>query len=203
MTYTLEELENMKDEGGSLYLSGCTSLTSLPDNLTVGGWLDLSGSGVSGKERDKVRKLTPGVYVPGRYIYCDGILTHIKRVRKFGKYTYYIGKIPSKNVISDGTIYAHCDSFRSGVSDLEFKSAAERGADQYKEYTLDTVLKPEDAKTMYRIITGACRQRTQSFVDSLGKLKKSYTVAEIIELTAGHYGSERFKSFFEEKGEDE
>ena len=29
--------------GGSLYLSG-SSITSLPDNLTVGGNLDLSGS---------------------------------------------------------------------------------------------------------------------------------------------------------------
>ena len=29
--------------GGSLNLSGCTSLTSLPESLAVGGWLDLSG----------------------------------------------------------------------------------------------------------------------------------------------------------------
>ena len=29
--------------GGDLVLKGCTSLTSLPDNLTVGMWLDLSG----------------------------------------------------------------------------------------------------------------------------------------------------------------
>jgi hypothetical protein len=29
--------------GGSLYLTGCTSLTSLPDGLTVGGSLDLTG----------------------------------------------------------------------------------------------------------------------------------------------------------------
>ena len=29
--------------GGSLYLSGCTGLTSLPDNLSVSGYLDLRG----------------------------------------------------------------------------------------------------------------------------------------------------------------
>ena len=28
---------------GDLYLTGCTSLTSLPDNLSVTGYLDLSG----------------------------------------------------------------------------------------------------------------------------------------------------------------
>jgi hypothetical protein len=31
---------------GSLDLSG-TGITSLPDNLTVGGWLDLSGTGIT------------------------------------------------------------------------------------------------------------------------------------------------------------
>ena len=29
--------------GGSLYLTGCTGLTSLPEGLTVGDWLDLTG----------------------------------------------------------------------------------------------------------------------------------------------------------------
>jgi hypothetical protein len=29
--------------GGSLYLSGCSGLTALPDGLTVGGWLNLRG----------------------------------------------------------------------------------------------------------------------------------------------------------------
>ncbi|EGH9151275.1 hypothetical protein IFF99_002562, partial [Salmonella enterica] len=32
--------------GGGLYLSG-NSITTLPDNLTVGGWLDLSGNSIT------------------------------------------------------------------------------------------------------------------------------------------------------------
>jgi hypothetical protein len=193
---TLEELNKiMERNGGSLDLSG-TQITALPENLTVGDSLDLSHTQI--ENRDNYKKLTEGDYVPGRYIYCDEILTHVKRKRTFGKYTYYVGKIKGKNVISDGKFYAHCTDFKSGVADLEFKAAKDRGAEQYRSYTLDTVLTPPDAMTMYRIITGACRAGTQSFVDSLGKLKESYTVGEIIELTKGHYGAERFKSFFAE-----
>ena len=33
--------------GGSLDLDGCTGITSLPDNLTVGGYLDLRGTGIT------------------------------------------------------------------------------------------------------------------------------------------------------------
>ncbi len=39
MKLTLEECKNRMDEYGNLYLSGCTSLTSLPEGLTVGGSL--------------------------------------------------------------------------------------------------------------------------------------------------------------------
>ena len=40
--YTLEQLnEMMKKNGGWLDLNGCTGLTALPDNLMVGGWLNL------------------------------------------------------------------------------------------------------------------------------------------------------------------
>ena len=59
-------------------------------------------------------------------------------------------------------------------------------------------LKPDAAMTMYRIITGACRQGTESFVNSLGKLKKEYTVREIIEITEGQYRADVFRRFFEE-----
>lgn len=53
-------------------------------------------------------------------------------------------------------------------------------------------------KTMYRVITGACRQGTESFSGSLGdKLKEKYTIREAIELTQGQYNAERFKEFFE------
>ena len=187
--------------GGSLYLSG-TGITALPKNLTVGGWLNLSGTGITNKNRarKKVHHLQCGDYVPGRYLYADGILTHIKRrVEIQNGYTLYIGKIRGRNVVSDGMHYAHCEKLRDGIADLLFKSAADRGAEQYRGLPLDTEMPLEDAVTMYRVITGACRQGAQAFVDSLGDRRmERYTIREMIEVTRGQYGAERFAEFFEE-----
>ena len=179
--------------GGSLYLRG-TGITSLPDNLTVGGWLDLSGTGIT--DTGKVKKLHDGDYVEGRYLYSDGILTHVRKRRKLGSYTVYVGKIKGKNVVSDGVHYAHCDSIRDGIADILFKTASDRGADQYKGLSLDTEMTVDEAVTMYRIITGACRQGSAAFVDGLKDKKERYTIRECIELTRGQYGAERFASFF-------
>ena len=199
--------------GGSLYLSGTnittlpdnltvggaldlsvTNITTLPDNLTVGGGLDLSGTKIT---NPTVKRLRHGEYVPGKYLYADGILTHVKKKKKAGDYTVFVGKISGRNVVFDGKHYAHCRNFRDGVADLLFKSAADRGADQYKGISLDDSFTIEELKRMYRVITGACKAGTESFVNSLKDLKDKYTVREVIEMTDGQYNAEKFKEFFE------
>ncbi len=186
--------------GGYLYLGGCTGITSLPDNLTVGGSLDLEGcTWIKEEKRRKVKKLRNGDYVEGRYLYADDILTHIKGCRKVGEHIFYIGKIKGRNVVSDGVHYAHCKKLRDGIADLMFKTASDRGAEQYKGMSLDDIVTLKEAVTMYRIITGACRQGSESFVSSLGdKVKEQYTVRECIEITQGQYGHEAFRRFWDE-----
>lgn len=78
-----------------------------------------------------------------------------------------------------------------------FKSAADRGADQYRGISLDDSFTVEELKTMYRVITGACKAGTEFFVNSLKDLKDKYTVREVIEMTDGQYNAEKFKEFFE------
>ena len=175
-----------------------TQIQSLPEGLTVGGGLYLSGTQIQdeAKERRKVKKLKNGDYVEGKYLYVDGIFRHIKKKKTVGGFTLYVGKIKGRNVVSDGVNYAHCDSLREGISDLLFKSAKDRGAGQYKNLSLDTELSVEEMVTMYRVITGACRQGSESFVKSLGELKEKYTIAEAIELTKGQYNSKKFADFF-------
>ena len=194
--YTLEELNEMVDRanenGGSLYLSG---LTSIPEgfNPTVGGSLYLSGLTA------KYTQLENGIYVPEKYLYADDTLTHVKRTKKIGEYTLYVGKIPGQNVLFDGVNYAHCKTVQEGINDLAFKSAADRGAEQYRGMDRNKPMPLAEAATMYRIITGACSQGTQRFIDSQGDaLKETYTVNEIAELTKGQYGGEVFRKFFEE-----
>ena len=187
----------MAKNNGSLDLSG-SSITALPEGLTVGGWLYLSGSSI--KNTWNVHRLRNGDYKTGNYLYCDDILTHVKKKKTVNGYTYFLGKIPGRNVVFDGKNYAHCKNLREGIRDLLFKSANDRGSVQYKNVSLDTEMSVDDLVTMYRVITGACRQGSQSFVDSLGdKLKEKYTVKEAIELTRGQYGGERFESFFTER----
>ena len=198
-TLTLEECKEIMDRtvGGSLDLRG-TQIQTLPDNLTVGGSLYLEGTQIQDKalERKKVKSLKNGDYVPKRYLYADNILTHIKAKRTLKGYVFYQGKIKGRNVISDGKNFAHCATFRDGVADLLFKSAKDRGAEQYKNLTLDSELTSEEMITMYRVITGACRQGTASFVESLGELKDKYTIREAIEITKGQYNSNAFAEFF-------
>ena len=200
MKLTLEKAKKMMDNnGGSLDLSN-TQITSLPEGLTVGGSLCLGGTQITNP--DHYKKLRNGDAVEGKYIYCDDMLVHIKRKRKIGEYTFYVGKIKGLNVLTDGENYAHCASFRDGLADLEFKKAKDRGAEQYKSYTMETVVSAKEAMTMYRIITGACKAGTEYFVNGLQKVKKKYTVREIIDLTEGQYRSEVFKQFFKRKEEE-
>ena len=204
MKLTLKTAKRLMEEnGGSLYLSG-TQISSLPDNLTVGGSLYLSGTQISDKSKAarSVRRLHDGDYVPNKYLYADGILTHMSgKCRKAGEYTLYIGKIKGRNVVSDGKNYAHCANLRDGIADLKFKEAKDRGVDQFRRLDMDIPIPLDDCKTMHRCITGACRQGTESFAESLqaeGKLKDHYTIREMIEVTKGQYNAEHFAEFWEE-----
>ena len=191
MNLSLSEAKK-RIQNDSLDLAGCTSLLGLPDGLTVGDCV-YSDFPVEGQ----YTKLKNGDYALNRYLYVDGILTHVKARRKLGKYILYSGKIPGRNVVYDGTYYAHCESLRDGVADLAFKHAKDRGTEEYKGYSLESVVPFKKAVSMYRVITGACRQGTDQFINSLPKVKNSYTIREMIELTEGQYGSERFKDFFQ------
>ncbi len=196
MKLTLEQCKFMIDRNGGYLDLRNTPISSLPDNLTVGGYLDLGGTQISRKKAYK--RLKEGDYIPGKYLYADGILTHIKSCHKVREYTFYVGKIKGRNVISDGKNFAHCNKLRDGVADLLFKTARDRGADQYKNLSLDTEMTVEEIVTMYRIITGACRQGSEHFVNSLGELKEKYTICEAIQITKGQYNSNAFAEFFGE-----
>ena len=178
--------------GGNLYLNG-TPITALPEELKVGSYIFSNNPNIK-----KLLKhvLKDGDYVPGKYLYADGILTHVKNRRKSGAYTYYLGKIKGRNVVSDGTYWAHCRTLREGVADLLYKHAADRGAEQYRHLTLESILPREEAVTMYRVITGACQAGTQQFIERLPELKEAYSVREMIELTRGQYGADKFAEFF-------
>lgn len=162
-----------------------------------GGSLYLRGTQIQSLDWKKVKHLRNGDIVSGKYIYCDNILTHIRSTKRVDKYTVYVGKIKGRNVVSDGVNYEHCDHVRDGIADLIFKAAKDHGAEQYRGLGLDTELTVHEAVTMYRVITGACRQGSENFVKSFGAdIKEKYTIMEVIDLTKGQYNSEKFAEFF-------
>ena len=194
----IESLPNNLVVGGILDL-GNTQIKSLPDSLRVGKFIHAFGTEIDDpitRPENSKYYLKEGDYVPGKYLYADGILTLVKREKKYGKYTIYVGKIKGKNVIYDGVNYAHCDKISDGIEDLEYKSAKDRGVEQYKKYTLDSVVSLNEAKTMYRVITGSCRAGVNNFVDNMKEVKDKYTIQEIIDITKDAYRGYMFHNFF-------
>jgi len=197
--------------GRTLDLEG-TPIKSLPKGLTVGGDLNLKYTKIKSLPRDlkvggkiysdlpknelNYTKLQQGEYVENSYLYADEIFTLVKSKKSFDKYTYFIGEFKGQNVLYDGTYYAHCENIKKGLRDLNFKHSQDRRIEQYKNLKLTSNLSFDESKTMYRILTGACRQGTESFISNLKTIKDQYTIQELIDLTVNQYGHEVFKKFF-------
>ena len=180
---------------GSLDLS---SVTSIPDgfNPTVGGSLDLrSVSRYIGKE----------VNIPIRYIWrnkdyinVDGIFTKIISERGNVMRVQRIAHKEIEYLVTDGDgRWAHGATLKEAKDSLIYK-IADKDKSEYNNWTKDTIVTHAEAIEAYRVITGACAMGTRHFCEVVlgNKKKDKYTIAEVIELTKGQYGSECFASFF-------
>lgn len=123
------ELPDNLTVGKNLNLS-YTKIPGLPDSLVVGGYINISCTGdvelpetlatggavfKDGKSLPcQCRRLKQGECVPGKYLYADKILTHIKEILKNGNDTVYVGKIPGNDVTFDGKNYTHSDILSDG-----------------------------------------------------------------------------------------
>jgi hypothetical protein len=95
----------------------------------------------------------------------------------------------------DGT-YAHGDTVAEAREALLYK-VGQRDTIAYSGWTLDRKITGRQAVESYRVITGACEAGVRQFVTThLGKLAARYTVREVIDLTRGQYGNERYAAFF-------
>ena len=198
--------------GGFLYLENCTGITSLPEGLTVGGFLYLRSTGItdtsdvtrtlSAKVRKKIntarnRPIT-WKWNGREYIKVDGMFTEVDS--HHGN-VYRVHKITSNKqlyLITDGdNHWAHGDMLQEARADLIYK-INDRDTSMYEGMTLDDTLTFEEAIAAYRTITGACSPGTRDYIaNRLPKPhKEKYSIGEIISLTNGEYGSEKFKEFF-------
>jgi hypothetical protein len=106
------------------------------------------------------------------------------------------GSTKESFLITDGKNFSHGETLKEAKEDLIYK-ITDRKISDYNYLKLDTILTFEEAVKCYRTITGACSQGTKNFVTTiLSNRKDSYSVKEMIELTKGQYGSDKFKNFF-------
>lgn len=190
-----------------------TQISKLPENLVVSSWLDIRNTQITtlpesllvgdriysdpisiGKTQYNILK--NGSYVPGKYLYVDNALIHVKEEKVIQDYTVYIGKISNKNVVSDGKHYVICNLIKDGIADILFERAKERGLEQYKELTLNSVLPLTDIVIIYRIITNSCKQEAQNFISNIKDTSRNYSIGEVIQLAKNQYGTKKFASFF-------
>ncbi|TVL97169.1 MAG: hypothetical protein CV087_22660, partial [Candidatus Brocadia sp. WS118] len=84
-------------------------------------------------------------------------------------------------------------TIKDAILDLEFKNGT-RDVSEFKNMPLDTVKSPEEWAVIYRLTTGACRTGIEMFMKSKGKLKKQYSLAEILDETKDAYNGDMFNN---------
>src|SRR5690606_27879852 len=105
------------------------------------------------KHKNFIKDMKQGQELYG-FIKADGIGVQFIKKRKQGKYTIYVTPFKHSNysyVITNGEHYSHCKDIRSGILDIEFKSA-ERDMSKYRDLGLEHELTYDEAVVMYRVI---------------------------------------------------
>ena len=132
------------------------------------------------------------------YIYVDGILSVINSQKNVNGYTVYntnrVGRNNTEYVATNGKYYAHASSIKEAIEDLKYKIAI-RDTSWLEGKTTEDVLSSEDAILAYRAITGACSGGIRYFLNTI-ETKDEYSIKEIIDITVGQYGHEKFKQYF-------
>ena len=200
----LTSLKGAPEKVGDYFDCAYNKLTSLKGApKEVGGYFVCSGN----QQLKELLDNMPTQAICGDvYKWCgkiwsffDGVQKEIATIRKSGSITVCKMK-DGTYAMHDGEAYAHGETLKEAKADLIFKRTS-RDLSEYKELTLDSKLTLAECIKMYRSITGACSLGTKEFC-SKRKLKKAYTVREVIEITDGAYGNERLKEFFGKEAND-
>jgi hypothetical protein len=98
-------------------------------------------------------------------------------------------------VVKKGEFFAHGKTFEEAKDALKYK-LSDRDTSKYRSWQIDEQKPLEEMIQAYMAVTGACGIGTKPFCDSV-QLKETYSPKEVIELTSGRYGHEKFKKFWE------
>jgi len=168
-------------------------------NLLMCSEFDNEGKPLGGKadivDGEKIKQGTWYSVLNGKWIevdLTDGLFNYVLSVK---------GNVKKLKKPNGGLLYLVCDVHGNSAHGKTIKQAREallfktmdRDVSAYKNMPLDTVKSPTEWAAVYSVITGACQAGCQYFIEQKGKLKKSYTLEEILKETEGAYGYARFK----------
>ena len=171
--------------GGVLYLSSLTSIPPIKTN--------------DAKAREtavnKCRSMLMASFAAAGFSFADGIMAKIVSQRGPVSRVVICGKTDISYLITDGESWSHGKTLAEARDGLLFK-IGKRDPSEFKAWTLEKVVSKRDAIRAYRVITGACEGGVRAWMEQ-HKTPEAVSVKEIITLTAGAYGADAFKGFFE------
>ena len=176
---------------GSLYVRGADTKAAFPKNPKI-------------NDADCPAKLFCSAALLSAFasvgiLFADGISAQKISSRVTGSATIHkviiVGKTKISFVIERDGTFSHGATIAKAKESFIYK-LSNRDTSIFKEWSIETKISLEEAIASYRAITGACEAGTRNFCEQQ-KLKKRYTVGEIIELTIGAYGHSQYKQFFQ------
>jgi hypothetical protein len=197
--------------GGYLDCSGKDTNAAFPVLTSIGGYLYCRGTDTKAafplnpKINDNncmaksfCTKALMAAFASVGILFADGISAKKISIRVSGDISIHtvviVGKTKKSYVIERNGTYSHGNTITEARSSLIYK-LSDRDTSIFKTWKLETIISLEDAILSYRVITGACEAGVRGFCEKK-KLKKRYTVGEIIKLTSGAYGNNEYKQFF-------
>ena len=207
--------------GGDLYINADAKLDA-PALTSIGGDLSIIYAGAKLDALTSVggylviyagAKLdAPALYAPGysAFAVIDGIASVELSRRVVGEITILrcsparivLGKLVGDKfyVARQGDQAAHGKTAGDAVRDLKAKMQAS-DVSAWRNLPLTTRKKTKQWIAAYRAITGACQFGVDRFLSELPP-RKSYTLAEVLEITSQAYGGERFACVTHPAGTD-
>jgi hypothetical protein len=193
------KLPALTSVGGALYISADAKLPAL---TSVGGPLDISADAKldapNANKNDstavqKCRTMLLSSFAASGFSFADRILARIVSQRGPVSRVVICGKTEVSYLVTDGDAFSHGKTLDEARDGLLFK-IGKRDPEEFKAWTLASVVTKRDAIRAYRTITGACESGVRYWMEQRNT-PENIKVEEIIKLTEGAYGNKAFKEF--------
>ncbi len=142
------------------------------------------------------KELSYETYLKRGYLKADGIISKVIAHKKFKTIEVFEveQRFEKSFVVKKGQTFSHGKTIKEAKESLKYKISS-RDTSEFKKWNLKTVATQAKMIEAYRVITGACEFGVRDFCQGK-KLPSKLSVANVIELTNGKYGNEKFQEFF-------